>query len=85
MYEMTKKHKAKITLYIHGFFFRCLFGGFRPIHEFFTHIEMSPLPVKACNFFHMLGTYGHMNSEGSLAFHTYCDTGHPLKVISQDQ
>ena len=30
--------------------FVCLFRGFSPTREFFTHIEPSPLPVKAANF-----------------------------------
>ena len=28
----------------------CLFGVYRPTREFFTHMETSPLPVKACKF-----------------------------------
>ena len=36
--------------------FVCLFGVFRPIREFFTHMETSPLPVKGCKFWPMLGT-----------------------------
>ena len=27
-----------------------LFVEFRPTQEFFTHLEMSPLPVKGCKF-----------------------------------
>ena len=27
--------------------------------DFFTHSETSPVPVKGCKFWHMLGTYGH--------------------------
>ena len=45
----------------------------------FTDSETSPLPVKV---------YAHMWSlsiEGSLACHTYCDTGHPfIMFISED-
>ena len=39
----------------------CLFGVFWPTREFFTHMETSasPLPVKDCKFWLMLGTYGH--------------------------
>ena len=37
----------------------CLFGVFRPTREFFTHMEKSPLPVKGCKFWPMLGTRGH--------------------------
>ena len=32
------------------FLFVCLFGVYRPIPEFFTHMETSPLPVKGCKF-----------------------------------
>ena len=46
---------------------------FRPIRAFFTHSETSPLPVK--------GTYGHWATEGSLACHTYCNTGHPFIMV----
>ena len=34
-------------------------GGFRPTREFFTHMETSPLPVKGCKFWPMLGIHGH--------------------------
>ena len=27
-----------------------LFGAYHPTQEFFTHIEMSPFPVKGCKF-----------------------------------
>ena len=37
----------------------CLFEVFRPTREFFTHMETSPLPVKGCKFWPMLGTHGH--------------------------
>ena len=36
-----------------------LFGVFRPALEFFTHLETSPMPVKGCKFWPMLGTYVH--------------------------
>ena len=39
--------------------FVCLFGIFRPTPEFFTTLETSPLPVKGCKFWPMLGTYSH--------------------------
>ena len=39
--------------------FVCLFGIYRPTWESFTHMEMSPLPVKGCKFWPMLGTHGH--------------------------
>ena len=37
----------------------CLFVVYRPTREFFTHMETSPLPVKGCKFWPMLGTHGH--------------------------
>ena len=30
--------------------FVCLFGVYHPTREFFTHMQMSPLPVKGCKF-----------------------------------
>ena len=36
-----------------------LFVEFRPTQEFFTHLEMSPLPVKDCKFWPKLGTHSH--------------------------
>ena len=37
--------------------FVCLF--FVPLENFFTHLETSPLPMKSCKFWPMLGTLGH--------------------------
>ena len=69
---------------IYHHFVECLcvsfFGGFRPTREFFTHMETSPLPLK--------GYVRHswsLCSDGSLACHTYCYTGHPfIMTISED-
>ena len=36
-----------------------LFVVFRPIREFFNHLETSPLTVKGCQFWRMISTYGH--------------------------
>ena len=49
-------------------------------------METSPLPAKGCTLWPMLGTHDHWTySEGSLACHTYCDTGNPfITVISED-
>ena len=68
------------------FQFVCLFvylyGLFRPTREFFTHKEISPLPVKGCKFWPILSTHRHWTcSEGSLACHTYCDTGHQFIMV----
>ena len=40
------------------FLFVCL-GFFVPLEKFFTHMEISPWPVKGCKSWHMLGTHGH--------------------------
>ena len=61
--------------------FACLFGVFRPTREFFTHLETSPLPVKGCKCWPMLGTFDHR----AVRVLTYRDTGHPfIMVISED-
>ena len=39
--------------------FVSLFAPFRPTRECYTHMEMSPLPVKGCKFWPMLVTQGH--------------------------
>ena len=40
--------------------FVCLFFGvYRPTQNFFTHMETSPLPVKDCKFWSMLGTHDY--------------------------
>ena len=60
-------------------FFDCL--SFRPIREFFTYMEKSPLPMKGCKFLPSFWP----GSEGSSACRTYCDRLHPYKmVISED-
>ena len=38
----------------------CLFGVYCPTWEFFTDMETSPLPVKCCKFWPMLGTHGQV-------------------------
>ena len=50
--ENTKK-SARHYLFV------CLFRVFHPTREFFTHLETSPLPVKGCKFWPMLGTHCH--------------------------
>ena len=39
--------------------FLCLNGFFSFHSRIFTHMETSPLPVKGCKFWRMLGTHGH--------------------------
>ena len=48
-----------VTLINNVYLFVCLFVVFRPTWGFFTHMEMSILPVKGCKFWPMLGTRGH--------------------------
>ena len=58
----------------------------RPGQECFTHLETSPLLVKGCKLWSLIGNHGwSLSSEGSLACHTYCDTRHPfIMVISEE-
>ena len=35
------------------------FGVYHPTQEILTHMETSPLPLKSCKFWPMLGTHGH--------------------------
>ena len=48
------------------FKFVCLLGVYLPTREFFTHMETSPLPVKGCKFWRILGTNGHWAHSVSL-------------------
>ena len=58
-------------------------GGVRPTREFFTHMET--IPGEGLKFLTYAGHSLPLSSEGSLACHTYCDTGHPfIMVISED-
>jgi hypothetical protein len=52
-----------------------LFTVLRPAKEFFTYMEMSPLPVKGCKILAFARRSGPLSSEGSLLCHTRCDTG----------
>ena len=57
-----------------------MLGLFRPTRAFFTYLETSPLPVKDCKFWPILGTYGHW-----VVRVLKCDTGHLfIMVISED-
>ena len=58
----------------------CLIGVWRPTREFFTHMESSPLPVKDCKFWPMLGTYDHC---GILS--TYCKEGNPFIIVISEE
>ena len=50
-----------------------LFVDLRP-----THVEKSPLPVNDFTTLTDTRRSWPLSSEGSLACHTYCDTGHPF-------
>ena len=58
----------------------CLLGVYRSTREFFTHMETSPLPVKGCKFWPLLGIDG-FEQWGSLTCHTHWDTGLPFKIM----
>ena len=57
--------------------FLCLFGGFRPIREFFTHgdANMTGEGLQILTNVYARDSWP-LSSDGSLACHTYCDTGH---------
>ena len=76
--------------FLYLFFFFLLFWFFffwviHPTREFFTHLKTSPLPIKGCKFYTFARHLWPLSSEGSLACHTYCNTGHPfIMIISGD-
>ena len=73
-------HKKMVNLHAFGNAKLYVKESQGPTQEFFTNMEISPLPVKGCKFWPMLGTHGHW-----AVCHTYCDMGHPFKmVISED-
>ena len=47
----SKKNQAKIQYTSNNYTFVCLFWVFHHTREMFTHMEMSPLPVKDCKYF----------------------------------
>ena len=63
--------------------FVCLFGFFRPTREFFTHMETSPAG-EGLQIFTFDRHSWPLSSEGSLTCHTYCDTGHPLLMVTSE-
>ena len=66
-------------------FFIDLSVVFRPNREFFTHTETSPLPVKGLQILTYAEHSWPLSCEGSLACHTFCDTGHLfIMVIFED-
>ena len=85
---LTLSNEKRITLFLFVIPFKIptlamnffVFGVYRPTREYFTYMETSPLPVN--------GYARHtwpLNSEGSLACHSFCDTRNPLiMIISED-
>jgi hypothetical protein len=61
-----------------------LFMVLRPPQEYFTYMEMSPLPVKGYKIWAYARRSGPLSMEGSLSCHTCCDTG-PLFFISHSK
>ena len=58
-------------------------GFFVPFENYlFTHMETSFLPLKGSLFWSMLDTLWSLSNEGSLAYHTNCDTGYFYKWYS---
>ena len=51
----------------------CLYGVYRPTREFFTHLETSPLPMRAANF-DLCSALMAIAQWAFFAGHTYCDT-----------
>ena len=49
--------------------------------ESFTHMDTSSLPLNGCKFLTYTWHSWPANSEGSLACHTYCDTGHSFILL----
>ena len=57
-----------------------LCGYFHPTWKCFTNLEISPSPVKGCNFWPALCTWIPSN-EGSVACNTYLETRHPFTMV----
>ena len=58
-FELNCKLKTHHTVLIHWInVFVCLSGILRHTREHFTHMVASPLPVKGCKFWPVLGTHG---------------------------
>ena len=63
LFENTCKNKVLLMIMLAHLIWMlslfCFFVVYRPTRDFFTHIEMSPLPLKGCKFWAMIGTHGH--------------------------
>ena len=63
----------------------CLFGSFSSHSQVFHSYGDLIITVEGLQIFSYTRHSWQLSSEGSLACHTYCDTGHPfIKVISDD-
>ena len=64
----------------------CLFGVLRPTREFFHSYRDLNITGEGLQILTYARHSWPLSSEGYLACHTYCDTGHPfIKVISEDR
>jgi hypothetical protein len=52
-----------------------LFRVWRPVQEFFTYMETTPLQVKGCKMYVYAWRSWPLSREESLSCHTCCDTG----------
>ena len=83
-YLQGLKYLFYILLLIHRIKCLFIFGIYRPTWAFRTYGEVTI----AGEGLHILTYARHswlLRNEGSLAYHTYCDTGHPfIMIISED-
>ena len=87
---LNKKSKHNLSqtiiLYLSWKSFVCLFTRiFRPIREFFNLNGDVPITGEGLQILTYVRHLWQLSSEGSLAWHTYCDTGHPFIMgITED-
>jgi hypothetical protein len=53
----------------------CLLADLHPAQEFFTYMEASLLPVKACKIYAYARRSGPLSREGSILCHSCCNMG----------
>ena len=78
MEDIMKTYQCDATLVIWFLCFLCLFRVFRPTWEFFTHTEIVGEWLQILTYARNMQP---LSSEGSLACHTYWDTGHLFTSI----
>ena len=59
-----------------------MFGDFHPPQQFHSHMATTPLPNKGLQILMYTRQSWPLSSEGSLACHTYCDTGNMFNIWS---